>query len=248
MVYQLTKFHVQRVDMVINPPWNLPFLGAKGLTSPEQTATVEMVFSQPWTCTFLVAKGLTTPELMANCFEKRIVASKDQKSDLKCCHIKNTSKNTITTTSEAQIVKVEIVKFWAVLKQQQSPLRITSTPSLSQQPTPSSPSPEPIQPTHEAEETASIPHDSPLHDVHSYGSAEGSMQLHDLTVLFNKLNDKIDGLEKDLQQTKKTYSTTLTKLVLRVKKLEYKLKSGKVRRKAKIILSNDEEIAEDSSK
>ncbi|GJY42990.1 hypothetical protein Tco_0431203 [Tanacetum coccineum] len=50
------------VDMVINPPWNLPFLGAKGLTSPEQTATVEMVFSQPWTCTFLVAKGLTTPE------------------------------------------------------------------------------------------------------------------------------------------------------------------------------------------
>ncbi|GKB63717.1 hypothetical protein Tco_0919903 [Tanacetum coccineum] len=41
--------------------------GAKGLTSPEQTATVEMVFSQPWTCAFLVAKGLTTPELMANC-------------------------------------------------------------------------------------------------------------------------------------------------------------------------------------
>ncbi|GJT80623.1 hypothetical protein Tco_1054965 [Tanacetum coccineum] len=66
MVYQLTKFHVQRVDMVINPPWNLPFLGAKGLTSPEQMATVEMVFSRPWTCTFLVAKGLATPELMAN--------------------------------------------------------------------------------------------------------------------------------------------------------------------------------------
>ncbi|GKC56328.1 hypothetical protein Tco_1083926 [Tanacetum coccineum] len=52
--------------MVINPPWNLPFLGAKGFTNPEQMATVEMVFSQPWTCTFLVAKGLTTPELMAN--------------------------------------------------------------------------------------------------------------------------------------------------------------------------------------
>ncbi|GJU29750.1 hypothetical protein Tco_1173339 [Tanacetum coccineum] len=72
MVHQLTKFHVQRVDMVINPPWNLPFLGAKGLTSPEQTATVEMVFSQPWTCTFLVAKGLTTPELMANCMIEEI--------------------------------------------------------------------------------------------------------------------------------------------------------------------------------
>ncbi|GKD53922.1 hypothetical protein Tco_1287309 [Tanacetum coccineum] len=66
MVHQLAKFNVQRFDMVINTPWNLPFLGAKGLTSPEQTATVEMVFSQPWTCTFLVPKGLTTLELMAN--------------------------------------------------------------------------------------------------------------------------------------------------------------------------------------
>ncbi|GJU76862.1 hypothetical protein Tco_1273932 [Tanacetum coccineum] len=59
---------------------------------------------------------------------------------------------------------------------------------------------------------------------------------------------EIDGLKKDLQQIKKTYSTALTKLVLRVKKLEYKLKSGKARRKAKIVLSDDEEIAEDSSK
>ncbi|GJX80703.1 hypothetical protein Tco_0328852 [Tanacetum coccineum] len=133
-------------------------------------------------------------------------------------------------------------------EQLQSPSRITSSPSLSQQPTQSSPSPEPIQPTHEAEETASMPHDSPLHAVHSHGSAEGSVQQHDLTVLVTKLNDRIDGLEKDLQQTKKTYSTALTKLVLRVKKLEYKLKSGKARRKAKIVLSDDEEIAEDSSK
>ncbi|GJZ93683.1 hypothetical protein Tco_0665886, partial [Tanacetum coccineum] len=54
------------------------------------------------------------------------------------------------------------------------------------------------------------------------------------------LYPRIDGLEKDLQQTKKTYSTALTKLVLRVKKLEYKLKSGKARRKAKI----EEEVHE----
>ncbi|GKF03903.1 hypothetical protein Tco_0034571, partial [Tanacetum coccineum] len=39
-----------------------------------------------------------------------------------------------------------------------------------------------------------------------------------------------------------------SKLVLRVKKLEYKLKSSKARRKAKIVLSDDEDIAEDSSK
>ncbi|GKE63105.1 hypothetical protein Tco_1513472 [Tanacetum coccineum] len=43
--------------------------------------------------------------------------------------------------------------------------RITSSPSISQQPTQSSPSLEPIQPTHKAEETAFMPHDSPLHDV-----------------------------------------------------------------------------------
>ncbi|GJU59947.1 hypothetical protein Tco_1237713 [Tanacetum coccineum] len=107
-------------------------------------------------------------------------------------------------------------------EQQQSPSRITSSPSLSPQPTSPFPSPDPIQPTHEAEETASMPHDSPLHVVHLHGSAEGS--------------------------TKKTYSTALTKLVLRVKKLESKLKSSKARRKEKIILSNDEEITEDSSK
>ncbi|GKC19367.1 hypothetical protein Tco_1021517 [Tanacetum coccineum] len=93
-----------------------------------------------------------------------------------------------------------------------------------------------------------MPHDSPLHVVHSHRSAKGSIQQHDLMVLVNKLNDMIDGLEKDLQQTKKTYSTALTKLVLRVKKVKYKLKSGKARRKAKIVLSDDEEIAEDSSK
>ncbi|GJR91078.1 hypothetical protein Tco_0215089 [Tanacetum coccineum] len=133
-------------------------------------------------------------------------------------------------------------------EQLQSPSRITSSPSLSQQPTQSSLSPEPIQPTHEEEETAFMPHDSPLHVVYSHGSTEGSMQQHDLMVLVNKLNDMIDGLEKDLQQTKKTYSTALTKLVLKVKKLEYKLKFGKARRKAKIVLSDDEEIAEDSSK
>ncbi|GKD63278.1 hypothetical protein Tco_1305386, partial [Tanacetum coccineum] len=133
-------------------------------------------------------------------------------------------------------------------EQQQSRSRITSSPSLSPQPTQPSLTSEPLQPTHEAKETASMPHDSPLHDVHSHGSAEGSVQQHDLTVLVTKLNDRIDGLEKDLQQTKKTYSTALTKLVLRVKKLEYKLKSGKARRKEKIVLFDDEEIAEVSSK
>ncbi|GJX69649.1 hypothetical protein Tco_0305376 [Tanacetum coccineum] len=64
-----------------------------------------------------------------------------------------------------------------------------------------------------------MPHDSPLHAVHLHGSAEGSVHQHDLMVLVTKLNDMIDGLEKDLMQTKKTYSTALTKLVLRGRKI-----------------------------
>ncbi|GKA68185.1 hypothetical protein Tco_0768102 [Tanacetum coccineum] len=39
MLKSISRDTLLSVDMVINPPWNLPFLGAKGLTSPEQTAT-----------------------------------------------------------------------------------------------------------------------------------------------------------------------------------------------------------------
>ncbi|GKB94902.1 putative ribonuclease H-like domain-containing protein [Tanacetum coccineum] len=81
-----------------------------------------------------------------------------------------------------------------------------------------------------------------LHD------AEGISSLSNEEIFEHVAHMGIDGLEKDLQQTKKTYSTALTKLVLRVKKLKYKLKSGKARRKAMIVLSDDEEIAKDSSK
>ncbi|GJY87297.1 hypothetical protein Tco_0501925 [Tanacetum coccineum] len=46
------------------------------------------------------------------------------------------------------------------------------------------------------------------------------MQQHELMDLVTKLIDRIGVLEKDLQQTTNTYSTTLTRLILRVKKLE----------------------------
>ncbi|GJS54638.1 hypothetical protein Tco_0628000 [Tanacetum coccineum] len=55
-------------------------------------------------------------------------------------------------------------------------------------------------------------------------------------------------LEKDLQQTKKTYSTALIRLILRVKKLEKNVKTGKARRRARIVISKDEDAAKDSSK
>ncbi|GJT88585.1 hypothetical protein Tco_1070302 [Tanacetum coccineum] len=55
-------------------------------------------------------------------------------------------------------------------------------------------------------------------------------------------------LEKDLQQTKKTYSIALIRLILRVKKLEKNVKTGKARRRARIVISKDEDAAKDSSK
>ncbi|GKE22098.1 hypothetical protein Tco_1433610 [Tanacetum coccineum] len=93
-----------------------------------------------------------------------------------------------------------------------------------------------------------MPYESPLYSVHSLGRDEGSMQQHELMDLVTKLTDRIRVLEKDLQQTKKTYSTALTRLILRVKKLEKNVKTGKARRRARIVISTDEDAEEDSSK
>ncbi|GKE35706.1 hypothetical protein Tco_1455028, partial [Tanacetum coccineum] len=58
-----------------------------------------------------------------------------------------------------------------------------------------------------------MPHDSPLTGGHTPGSDEGSMTLHELTVLCTKLSNKVDSLETELKQTKQTYGTALTKLI-----------------------------------
>ncbi|GJY24405.1 hypothetical protein Tco_0398063 [Tanacetum coccineum] len=72
-----------------------------------------------------------------------------------------------------------------------------------------------------------------------YSHPNGSFFIHRIL--------QFPELQNDCK-TKKTYSTAFTKLVLRVRKLEFKQKSGKARRKAKIVLSDDEEIAKNSSK
>nr|GEV42586.1 putative ribonuclease H-like domain-containing protein [Tanacetum cinerariifolium]GEV42589.1 putative ribonuclease H-like domain-containing protein [Tanacetum cinerariifolium] len=54
--------------------------------------------------------------------------------------------------------------------------------------------------------------------------------------------------EKDMQQTKKVYSSALTKLILRVKKLERTVKMSKARRRARIVILEDEDATEDPSK
>ncbi|GJY60473.1 hypothetical protein Tco_0461130 [Tanacetum coccineum] len=114
---------------------------------------------------------------------------------------------------------------------------------------PTQPSPtQPTQPSPGAEHHFPTPHDSPLHAVHSHGSDEGSLKLNELTNLVTKLSDRIGVLEDDLRKTKKTYSSAFTKLILRVKKLESQIKTGKTRRKARIVHSDDEDIEDDSSK
>ncbi|GJX83879.1 hypothetical protein Tco_0333360 [Tanacetum coccineum] len=93
-----------------------------------------------------------------------------------------------------------------------------------------------------------MPHDSPLPGGHTPRSDEGSMTLHELTVLCIKLSNKVDSLETELKQTKKTYGAALTKLIKKVKKLEQTVKTSQARRRAKIVVSDDEESSEDTSK
>ncbi|GJW08728.1 hypothetical protein Tco_1571151 [Tanacetum coccineum] len=116
----------------------------------------------------------------------------------------------------------------------------TSGPSTSQPPS--------IQTTPVAEETTLMPHDLPLPRVHSHGSDEGSLSLNELTVLCTSLSKKVEGLESELKQTKHAYSTTLIKLIKRVKKLEQTIKISQARRRAKVVISDAEEDEEDSSK
>ncbi|GJV41090.1 reverse transcriptase domain-containing protein [Tanacetum coccineum] len=138
-----------------------------------------------------------------------------------------------------------------------SPLRITSSPSYSPGHAPS-PTPEhitaaptqpsPTQPSSGADHHLPTPNESPIYVVHSHRSDEGRFKLNELTYLVTKLFDRIGVLEDDLKTTKQTYSSAFTKLILRVKKLEAQVKIGKARRRARIVQSDDEDIADDSSK
>ncbi|GJS67944.1 hypothetical protein Tco_0682509 [Tanacetum coccineum] len=74
------------------------------------------------------------------------------------------------------------------------------------------------------------------------------MQHNELMDLVTKLSDRVVALETDLQQTKKVYGAAFTKLIKKVKRLEKKDKLIKSRRKARIVVSDDEEDLEDPSK
>ncbi|GJZ94105.1 hypothetical protein Tco_0666308 [Tanacetum coccineum] len=99
-----------------------------------------------------------------------------------------------------------------------------------------------------SERVPTSPYDSPFLSVNTLGSDEGSMTLLELTVLCTTLSKKVESLETDLKQTKKVYGAAYTKLIKKVKKLEKTVKSNQARRRAKIMVSDDEEDLEDSSK
>ncbi|GJX41606.1 hypothetical protein Tco_0256596 [Tanacetum coccineum] len=105
-----------------------------------------------------------------------------------------------------------------------------------------------MQTIHDAEEPATMPHDSFQPRVQSLGSDEGSLTLNELTVLCTTFSKKVDDLQNDIKQTKLTYGTAYTKLILRVKKLEHKVKASKSRRRAIVIISDNEKDLEDSYK
>ncbi|GJR42698.1 hypothetical protein Tco_1310801 [Tanacetum coccineum] len=98
------------------------------------------------------------------------------------------------------------------------------------------------------DKTPTMPQDSPLPRVNTLGSYEGSLTLQELTVLCTTLSKKVESLETDLKHTKLTYGAAYTKLIKKVKKLENKVKSNQARRRAKIVVSDNEEDLEDPSK
>ncbi|GJZ35719.1 putative ribonuclease H-like domain-containing protein [Tanacetum coccineum] len=108
--------------------------------------------------------------------------------------------------------------------------------------------PSSMQTTHVAEEAATLSYDSPLLRVYSLGSDEGSMTLYELMVLCTILSKKVECLEYDLKQTKLTYGAAFTKLIMKVKMLEKEVKLNKARRRAKIVVSDDEDAKKDTSK
>nr|GFD10884.1 hypothetical protein [Tanacetum cinerariifolium] len=97
------------------------------------------------------------------------------------------------------------------------------------------------------DQTPTMSYDSYLSRVNTLGSDEGSMTLQELMVFYKTLSKKVESLEKDLKQTKKIYGAAFTKLIKKVKKLEKTVKSSQARRRARIVISDDEDDLEDSS-
>ncbi|GJU34091.1 hypothetical protein Tco_1182445 [Tanacetum coccineum] len=98
------------------------------------------------------------------------------------------------------------------------------------------------------DKTPTIPQDSPLLRVNTLRRNEGSMTLHELMVFCTTLSKKVESLETDLWHTKDIYGAACTKLIKEVKYLEKIDKSSQARRRARIVVSDNEDDLEDPSK
>ncbi|GJV87390.1 hypothetical protein Tco_1531328 [Tanacetum coccineum] len=90
--------------------------------------------------------------------------------------------------------------------------------------------------------------DSPLLRVNTLRSDEGSMTQQELMVFCTTMSNKVESLKTDLKQTKQIYGAAYTRLIKKVKKLEKIVKSSQARRRARIVVSDDEDDLEDPSK
>ncbi|GJU61729.1 hypothetical protein Tco_1243564 [Tanacetum coccineum] len=98
------------------------------------------------------------------------------------------------------------------------------------------------------DKTPTMPHDSPLPRVNTLGSDGGSMTLQELMVFCTTLSKKVESLETDLKQTNQIYGAAYTRFIKKVKKLEKIAKSSQAQRRARIVVSDDEDDLEDPSK
>ncbi|GKF76322.1 hypothetical protein Tco_0225766, partial [Tanacetum coccineum] len=104
---------------------------------------------------------------------------------------------------------------------------------------PSPPHPSPLhQPPPHSPPNFSPPrfYEAPLPEGNTSGSAEDSMQLKKLMVLVPTLVTRINSLETELKETKKTLGNVVLKLVKKVKSLQTTLK----RKSKKVLISASE--------
>ncbi|GKE83969.1 hypothetical protein Tco_1557711 [Tanacetum coccineum] len=90
--------------------------------------------------------------------------------------------------------------------------------------------------------------DPPLSRVNTLRSGEDNMTQQELMVFCITLSKKVESLETDLKQTKQIYGVSYTRLIKKVKKLEKTVKSSQAKRRARIVVFDDEDDLEDPSK
>ncbi|GJY12411.1 hypothetical protein Tco_0381720 [Tanacetum coccineum] len=96
-------------------------------------------------------------------------------------------------------------------------------------------------------QSTAIPNVSLPHGIGAGGSPRCQKAMGG-SIAQTRSERKVESLEADLKQTKQVYGVAYTKLIMKVKKLEKTVKTSHSRRRAKIVVSDDEKALEDSSK